>query len=103
LRSNRVAEINAAHYSARSHPMKMNFPAFSLVLLLAFPLTGCDQKPPAAATPPPDEGRANTKVLEAAGLVGYDGKKLRQSTDRVLDVNDRRNQEIERTLGNEEP
>ena len=38
------------------------------------------------------------KTLEATDLVGYDGKHLRKTTDRVLDANDKHNQDIQKTL-----
>lgn len=41
----------------------------------------------------------NTKPLQAADLVGYDGTKLRKSVDHITEANAKRNQEIEQTLG----
>ena len=38
----------------------------------------------------------NTKPLQAADLVGYDGTKLRKSVDGIKEVNDKHNQEIEK-------
>jgi hypothetical protein len=49
-----------------------------------------------------DEGRQSTKVLETADLVGYDGKRLRKTTDRILDANDKRNQDIQKTIDDNE-
>jgi hypothetical protein len=61
-------------------------------------LSGCEQK--TAATNPvsenKDELRGSTKPLEAADLVGYDGKRLRKSVDRIKEANERHNQEIEK-------
>jgi hypothetical protein len=58
---------------------------------------GCNDKK-AVEQKHKDEGRQSTKVLEAADLVGYDGKRLRKTTDRVLDANDKRNQDIQKTI-----
>lgn len=41
----------------------------------------------------------STKVLEAAGLVGYDGKQLRKSVDRINELNEKHNQDLEKTAG----
>jgi hypothetical protein len=37
----------------------------------------------------------NTKPLQAADLVGYDGTKLRKSVDKIIQANDKRNKELE--------
>ena len=41
----------------------------------------------------------STKVLEAVDLVGYDGKKLRRSVDRIKEANEKNNQELEKAVG----
>ena len=41
----------------------------------------------------------STKPLEAADLVGYDGKRLRKSVDHIRDANEKHNQEIEKMAG----
>ena len=38
----------------------------------------------------------STKPLEAADLVGYDGKMLRKSVDRIKDANEKHSQQIEK-------
>lgn len=43
----------------------------------------------------PAGGRSETKTLQAAGLVGYDGKQLQKSVDKVLDAADQRNKQLE--------
>ena len=62
-------------------------------------LSGC-QKKTAAPTNPSSESKAelneNTKPLQAADLVGYDGTKLRKSVDRIKEANDKHNQELEK-------
>jgi hypothetical protein len=37
--------------------------------------------------------------LEAADLVGYDGKRLRKSVDRIKEANEKHNQELEKMAG----
>jgi len=63
-----------------------------------FLFVGCKEKPKAIDPKGKDEARQSTKTLEAADLVGYDGKRLRKTTDRVLDANDKHNQDIQKTL-----
>jgi hypothetical protein len=60
--------------------------------------SGCGKK--TAATNPSSEGTpGSTKPLEAADLVGYDGKRLRNSVDRMKEANDKRNQQMEKMAG----
>ena len=72
------------------------------VVVTLFLFVGCKEKPKAGEPKDKDEGRQSTKALEAADLVGYDGKRLRKITDRVLDVNDKRNQDIQKTIDDNE-
>ena len=66
---------------------------FSTLLLSS----GCQKK--TAATNPNSQSKTefheNTKPLQAADLVGYDGTKLRKSVDKITNGNDKHNQEIE--------
>jgi hypothetical protein len=66
---------------------------FSMILLSS----GCQKK--TAATNPNSQSKTelheNTKSLQAADLVGYDGTKLRKSVDKITEANDKHNQEIE--------
>ena len=66
---------------------------FSTLLLSS----GCQKK--AAVTNPNSQSKTelleNTKPLQAADLVGYDGTKLRKSVDKISKANDKHNQEIE--------
>ena len=69
---------------------------FSTILLSS----GC-QKKTAATNPNPQsetELRDNTKPLQAADLVGYDGTKLRKSVDHIREANDKHNQEVEKMV-----
>ena len=80
----------------------MPFSELAIAIILALFLSiGCKEKPKAVESKDKDEGRQNSKVLEAVDLVGYDGKRLRKTTDGVRHANDKRNQDIQRTIDNE--
>jgi len=54
---------------------------------------GCEKK--TGATDPTSQSTpGSTKPLEAADLVGYDGKRLRKSVDRIKEANEKHNQEL---------
>ena len=60
--------------------------------------SGC-QKKTAAADPTPQSTPGSTKILEAADLVGYDGKRLRKKVDGIKQANEKHNQELEKMAG----
>jgi len=60
--------------------------------------SGCEKKT-AATDPTAQSTPGSTKPLEAADLVGYDGKRLRKSVDRIRDGNEKHNQELEKMAG----
>ena len=64
---------------------------FSTMLLSS----GCEKKT-AATDPVPQSTPGSTKILEAADLVGYDGKRLRKSVDRIKEANEKHGQELEK-------
>ena len=64
---------------------------FSTMLLSS----GCEKKT-AATNPSSESTRGSTKPLEAADLVGYDGKRLRKRVDHIKDANEKHNQELEK-------
>ena len=67
--------------------------AFATILLSS----GC-QKETVARNPDSqnnDELHENTKPLQAADLVGYDGTKLRKSVDKIIEDNDKHNKKLE--------
>jgi len=74
-------------------PLRFIAIIFSTILLLS----GCQKK--TAATNPNSQSKTelheNTKPLQAADLVGYDGTKLRKSVDKITEANDKHNQEVE--------
>jgi hypothetical protein len=67
---------------------------FSAMLLLS----GCE-KQEVATDSTSQSTPGSTRVLEAADLVGYDGKRLRRSVDRIKDANEKHNRELEKTVG----
>jgi hypothetical protein len=67
---------------------------FSMMLLSS----GCEKKT-AATNPSSESTPGSTKTLEAADLVGYDGKRLRKSVDRIKEANEKRSQELEKMAG----
>ena len=80
--------------------MKIAFQVTLVAVIFATMLfsSGCEEKtdatdPSAQSTP------GSTKVLEAVDLVGYDGKKLRRSVDRIKEANEKNNQELEKAVG----
>jgi uncharacterized protein YceK len=44
------------------------------------------------------QGREETKKLEGASAVGYDGKAIRKNVDNTLNRNDDHNQELDKAL-----
>ena len=77
----------------------MPFGKLAITIILAlFLFIGCKEKLKAVESKDKDEGRQNSKVLEAVDLVGYDGKRLRKTTDAVRHANDKRNRDIQKTI-----
>lgn len=54
------------------------------------------QEPPPAKEP--DTGRPETRKLEAADAMGYNGKAIRKNVDKALDGNDAHNAELEKNM-----
>jgi len=66
---------------------------FAAILLSS----GC-QKKTVVTNPDPqrnNELHENTKPLQAADLVGYNGTKLRKSVDKIIQANDKHNKELD--------
>ena len=60
--------------------------------------SGCEEKT-AATNPTSQSTPGSTKLLEAVDLVGYDGKSLRRSVDRIKEANEKHNQDLEKMAG----
>jgi hypothetical protein len=78
-------------------PMKHALRSVSGMIIFATALlsSGCEKEnvptgPTSQSTP------GSTKPLEAADLVGYDGKRLRKSVDRIKEANEKHNRELEK-------
>jgi len=80
--------------------MKTTFRSTFIAVILTTMLlsSGC-QKKTAATNPSSQSTPGSTKPLEAADLVGYDGKRLRKSVDRIKEANEKRNQDAEKMAG----
>jgi hypothetical protein len=76
----------------------ITFVAVTLSTILL--LSGCQKKN--VVTNSNSQGKSelpeNTKILEAADLVGYNGTKLRSSVDRIKEANAKRSREMEKTV-----
>ena len=70
----------------------------ALIYVTTFLSSGCGKKT-AATDPTTQSTPGSTKLLEAADLVGYDGKRLRKSVDRIKEANEKHNQELEKMAG----
>ena len=70
--------------------MKKVLLGFGVILLLA----AC-QKEPTPVKTEPDTGRPETKSIEAADAMGYNGKEIRQKVDGALNANDAHNAQLE--------
>jgi len=70
----------------------------ALILSTMLLASGCEKKT-AATDPTAQSTPGSTKLLQAADLVGYDGKRLRKSVDRIREGNEKHNQELEKMAG----
>jgi hypothetical protein len=78
-------------------PVKITFrsTAIALILAMMFFSSGCGKE--TASLDPTAQGTpGSTKPLETVDLVGYDGKRLGKSVDRIRDANEKRNQQMEK-------
>ena len=80
--------------------MKTTLPSTFVALIFATILlsTGCEKKT-ATTDPAAQSTPGSTKLLEAADLVGYDGKRLRKSVDHIKEANEKHGQELEKMAG----
>ena len=63
------------------------------VPLLAAMLAACSKEPP--PSPAVDHGRPETRSLEAADPMGYNGHAVREKVDSALNANDAANAQLE--------
>jgi len=81
-------------------PMKNVLPKTFVAIIFAtmWLSSGCEKKT-AATNLTSQSTPGSTKPLEAADLVGYDGKRLGKSVDRIKEANEKHNQELEKMVG----
>jgi hypothetical protein len=77
--------------------MRIMLRSMFVIMILATMLFsfGCEKRTGALDTAS-QSTPGGTKPLEAADLVGYDGKRLRKSVDRIKEANEKRGQQRER-------
>jgi len=69
-----------------------------MLCTIAF-LAGCSSSSqPQSGEKEKYQGREETKNLEGASAVGYDGKAIRKSVDNTLNKNDDHNQDLDKAL-----
>ena len=80
--------------------MKTGFRSTFVAMILSMMLlsSGCEKKT-AVTDPSAQSTPGSTKPLEAADLVGYDGKRLRKSVDHIREANEKHNQDLEKMTG----
>ena len=92
--------MSVAAHLVLVRPMKAAFRSTFVALIFAATLlsSGCEKKT-AAKGPTVQATPGSTKVLEAADLVGYDGKRLRKKVDLIKEANEKHKQELEKMAG----
>ncbi|HMY27732.1 MAG TPA: hypothetical protein PLF28_01080 [Agitococcus sp.] len=63
------------------------------VLVCVLTLVACQKQEPVKTTE--DTGRPETRSIEAADAMGYNGKEVRKKVDGALDANDAHNAQLE--------
>jgi hypothetical protein len=69
-----------------------------LVFTVFFVLS-CGSGTPAPKAKDAPQGRSETRVVEGASAVGYNGSQMRKKIDKTLNQNDARYKEIEKVAG----
>ena len=78
----------------------------AVLLFLSVFIVSCGNKPKAStseSTSPQATGRAETRGLETAGAVGYDGAGIRRQVDNALNKNDAQNAETKKEVDRIKP
>jgi hypothetical protein len=94
-RLNQTNEPSALSLSAKPMKITLRFAIVAVIFSTMLLSSGCEEKT-AATDPSAQSTPGSTKPLEAAGLVGYDGKRLSKSVDRIKEGNEKHNQELEK-------
>jgi hypothetical protein len=78
--------------------MKIAVIALLFVLVFMFGCGADKSKSSDSGSTPPTAGRTDTRPIEAASAVGYDGSAMRRSVDKALNQNDARNTEQQKAI-----
>jgi hypothetical protein len=78
--------------------MKIAVIALSFVLVFMFGCGADKSKSSDSVSTQPAPGRSETRGIEAASAVGYDGSAMRRSVDKALNQNDARNTEQQKAI-----
>ena len=78
--------------------MKIAVIALSFLLVLLFGCGADKSKSSDSGTTQPSSGRPDTRAVDAASAVGYDGAVMRRSVDKALNQNDARNAEQQKAI-----
>jgi hypothetical protein len=76
------------------HSCRLSYLVFAMLFVF-----GCGSGSPVPKAKGTPEGRSETKVVEGATAVGYNGSQMRKKIDKTLDQNDVQNREIEMGAG----
>src|SRR5215471_14585933 len=90
----------AVAYLSLVRPMRttLRLPFVAMIFAAMLFSSGCEKK--TAATDLTSQSTpGSTKPLEAADLVGYYGKRLRTSVDRIKEANEKHNEDLEKMVG----
>ena len=78
--------------------MKKTVIALSLIFVFMSDCSADKSKSSDSGSTQPSAGRPDTRAIEAASLVGYDGAAMRRSVDKALNQNDTRNAEQQNAI-----
>jgi hypothetical protein len=69
----------------------------TVTIFVSLALAGCDRNEQSSINQSPN-GRSQTKALQAASGVGYDGKQLQKQVDKILERKEKRDRDLEKEL-----
>jgi Holliday junction resolvasome RuvABC DNA-binding subunit len=88
----------AAFAKILADPMGIStYGATTVATFVSLALAGCDRNVQ-STTSRSSEDRSQTKALQAASVVGYDGKQLQKQVDKILEQKEKRNRDLEKEL-----
>jgi hypothetical protein len=87
-----------ANVSRRCVEMKIVVVALSCLLVFMFACGADKSKSSESGSAQPSAGRPDTRAVEAASAVGYDGAAMRRSVDKALNQNDARIAEQQKAI-----